>query len=58
MGRRFLNPLKDAAKKIVFTVRDNFSTAIAAGSVHGTSAIVGPGTRTVVDTENKVSIGP
>ena len=35
---------------------DLFSTALAAGSVNGTAAEPGPGTRTVVDTESKLSI--
>ena len=39
------------------TIRDNFAVAVAVGSIDGTSADAGPGTRTVVDTESKVSIG-
>lgn len=35
---------------------DNFLTDLAAGSVHNTAAEPGPGTRVVVDTENKLSI--
>jgi len=37
-------------------LRDNFTTDLAAGSVNGSSAEPGPGTRTVTDTENKLSI--
>jgi hypothetical protein len=39
-----------------FLLRDLFTTARAAGSVHNTPAEPGPGTRTVVDTESKLSI--
>ncbi len=41
---------------ITYLLRDEFATAIAAGSVNGTAATPGPGTRTVVDTANKLSI--
>lgn len=37
-------------------LRDEFISDLAAGSVNGTAAEPGPGTRTVVDTENKLSI--
>lgn len=39
------------------TIRDNFMTAVVAGSIDTTSASVGPGTRSVTDTESKLSIG-
>ena len=39
-----------------YLLRDEFLTDRAAGSVNGTLAEPGPGTRTVVDTESKVSI--
>lgn len=38
-------------------LRDEFTDTRAAGSVNGTSTVPGPGTRTVVDTENKISVG-
>lgn len=37
-------------------LRDEFSRALAAGSVNGTAAVPGPGTRTVTDTGNIFSI--
>jgi len=39
-----------------FTFRDEFSTDRAAGAVHNSAAEPGVGTRTVTDTENKLSI--
>ena len=39
-----------------FLVRDEFSDTLAAGSVNGTNAVPGPGVRTVVDTENMLSV--
>lgn len=39
-----------------FSFHDEFTTSRSAGSVNATSAEPGPGTRTVVDTENKLSI--
>jgi hypothetical protein len=39
-----------------FLLRDLFTTTRAVGSVHNTPAEPGPGTRTVVDTESKLSI--
>jgi len=36
--------------------RDEFKTALAAGSINGTRCEPGPGLRTIVDTENKLSI--
>ena len=41
---------------IAYLLRDEFTSALAAGSVNGTAAEPGPGTRTVVDTNNKLSI--
>lgn len=42
--------------RIRYLLRDEFITALAAGSVNGTSAEPGPGTRTVVDTGSRLSI--
>jgi hypothetical protein len=40
-----------------YLLRDDFSDTLAAGSVNGTLAVPGPGTRAVVtDTESKVSL--
>jgi len=41
---------------VVYLLRDEFATDLAAGSVDGTSAEPGPGTRKVIDTESKLSI--
>lgn len=38
-------------------IKDEFTDTVAAGSVNGTAATPGPGTRTVTDTENKLSVG-
>ena len=38
-----------------YIVRDEFVTALAAGAVDGTDCEPGPGDRTVVDTEDKLS---
>ena len=54
---RFLIPAIDFGSFVIYLIRDNFNTAIAAGSIDTTSADTGPGTRTVIDTENKLSIG-
>ena len=40
-----------------YLLRDDFSDTLAAGSVNGTLAVPGPGTRTVIDTNTKLSIG-
>lgn len=45
-----------AKKGLVYLLRDDFTTALVAGSVNGTNAEPGPGLRTVVDAENKLSI--
>jgi len=42
---------------VSYDLRDEFTDTLAAGSVDGTSAMPGPGTRTVVDTNNKISVG-
>lgn len=42
--------------KISYLLRDEFTTDRAAGSVDGTAAEPGPGTRTVRDVENKLSV--
>lgn len=39
-----------------YTLQDQFTTALSAGSVNGTSAEPTGGTRTVTDTESKLSI--
>ncbi len=39
-----------------YLLQDEFTTDLAAGSVNGTAAEPGPGTRTVVDNESKLSI--
>jgi hypothetical protein len=39
-----------------YTWRDEFYTALAAGSINGTRMEPGPGLRTIVDTENKLTI--
>lgn len=41
---------------IQYLLRDDFTDTRAAGAVNGTPATPGPGTRTVVDTESKLSI--
>lgn len=41
---------------ISYLLRDEFTTPLAAGSVNGTAAEPGPGTRVVVDTANGVTI--
>ena len=38
-------------------IRDEFTDTVAAGSVNGTAAQPGPGTRAVTDTESKLSVG-
>jgi lysophospholipase L1-like esterase len=45
------------ANNLRYLLRDLFSTDRAAGAVNGTAAEPGPGTRTVTDAENKLSIG-
>ena len=45
------------SNKLKFLLRDDFTDTLAAGSVNGTLATPGPGTRQVVDTENKLSVG-
>lgn len=45
-----------AAPPFIYLLRDQFTTDRAAGSVNGTAAEPGPGTRTVTDTENKISV--
>jgi len=49
--------LLSGGDEVPYLLRDEFSDTLAAGSVHGTPATPGPGTRTVVDTESKLSIG-
>jgi hypothetical protein len=40
-----------------YLLRDDFSDTLAAGAVNGTPATPGPGTRTVVDTNSKITVG-
>lgn len=42
--------------KNVYLLDDEFTDTLAAGAVNGTPATPGPGTRTVVDSENKLSV--
>ena len=42
--------------EIPFLLREDFTDTRAAGSVNGTPATPGPGTRVVTDTENKLSV--
>ena len=44
-------------EQISWLLRDEFSTDLAAGSVNGTAAEPGPGTRTVRDVESFICIG-
>ena len=44
------------ASSISYLINDTFTTSLAAGAVNGTAAEPGPGTRTVVDTNSKLSI--
>ena len=43
-------------KGIRWLLRDEFDGVLAAGAVNGTKATPGPGTRTIIDTENKLSV--
>lgn len=40
-----------------YLLRDEFTDTLAAGSVDGTPAVPGPGTRSVTDTGNNISVG-
>ena len=44
-------------KRIRWLLRDDFNDTLAAGSVNGTPATPGTGTRVIVDTGTKISIG-
>ncbi len=57
MSQRFLVPTIDSDDDVTYLLRDNFNEALTAGNIDTTSANVGPGTRSVTDTENKLSIG-
>lgn len=39
-----------------YLLQDNYNNNLASGNLHNTSAVPGPGTRTVVDTNSKISI--
>lgn len=54
--KRWLKTL-GMSNKIKWILRDDFLDTLAAGSVNGTLATPGPGTRTVVDTNGKLSVG-
>ena len=41
---------------VSYLLRDEFTSALAAGSVNGTAAEPGPGTRAVTDANSKLSI--
>ena len=43
-------------EELLYLLRDEFHSPLAAGSVNGTDAEPGPGTRVVTDAENKISI--
>jgi hypothetical protein len=48
--------LLGAPSVLAYLLRDEFTDTLTAGNVNGTAATPGPGTRTVVDTDNKLSI--
>lgn len=51
------HPLLGGSEKIKWLLRDEFTTALSAGSVNGTAAEPGPGgNRAVTDTSSKISI--
>lgn len=54
--KRFVR-IADSNELVKYLFRDEFSSNVSAGSVNGTLAEPGPGTRTIVDPENKLSIG-
>jgi hypothetical protein len=56
MARSLALGLLGGGVPVQYLLRDLFTTDRAAGAVNGTAAEPGPGTRTVVDTENKLSI--
>ncbi|EKD99371.1 MAG: hypothetical protein ACD_22C00280G0001, partial [uncultured bacterium] len=55
-GAVAFRPNTSTAGNISYLLNDQFTTARAAGAVNGTAAEPGPGTRTVVDTGNKLNI--
>jgi len=61
LGNVLVYPLSDilravSGEEIIYLLRDEFTTALAAGSINGTNADPGPGVRTVMDTANHLSI--
>jgi hypothetical protein len=52
MDHRFLRPMPD----ISYLWRDEFTTARATGSIDGTAAEPGPGTRNVTDLDSRITI--
>ena len=48
--------LMGGGRQVRYLHRDAYSSNVSAGSVHNSAAVPGPGTRTVVDAENKLSI--
>ncbi len=55
-GLKGLSGLRAVFGGVTYLLRDEFITALGAGSVNGTAAEPGPGTRTVVDTGNALSM--
>jgi hypothetical protein len=51
------SPVTQGGKPITWLIRDDFTDTRAAGSVGGTDATPGPGTRNVIDTLNAFSVG-
>ena len=54
--RRYFRDFYYSEAMIRWLLRDDFNHTVAAGSVDGTSATPGAGTRSVADVENKLSI--
>lgn len=54
--RPFAATFDRRAAGITWILRDDFTTNLAVGSVNGTAAEPGPGTRTTTDPSNKISI--
>lgn len=52
-----IKKLRYIAAKKGFLFRDDFTDTRAAGAVNGTPATPGPGTRSVIDAANRISIG-
>jgi hypothetical protein len=50
------SPLPSLTSGVSYTVRDEFTTNLGAGSVNGTAAEPGPGSRTVVDAAGQLTL--